>query len=58
VEGPLAVGFRPVHVWRAGEPGAEGEPPPLVDGVRRIPDLRGVLPLVGGPQAERNESRT
>ena len=34
------AGIAPVHVWR--EP---SEPPPLVDGVRRIPDLRGLLDL-------------
>jgi putative hydrolase of the HAD superfamily len=45
VEGPLEAGLRPVHVWRKDERG-EVEPPPLIDGVRRVPDLRGVLDLV------------
>jgi hypothetical protein len=58
VEGPTAVGFRAVHVWRPGEPGVEGEPPALFDGVRRVSDLRGVLPLVAEGQPGRNESRT
>jgi putative hydrolase of the HAD superfamily len=41
VEGARSAGIPPVHVWR--EPTAA---PPLVDGVRRIPDLRGLLELV------------
>jgi len=41
VEGARLAGIPPVHVWR--EP---SDPPPLVDGVRRIPDLRGLLDLV------------
>src|SRR2546423_921053 len=41
VGGARSAGIAPVHVWR--EP---SEPPPLVDGVRRIPDLRGLLDLV------------
>jgi putative hydrolase of the HAD superfamily len=41
IEGARAAGIRPVHVWR--EP---CDPPPLVDGVLRIPDLRGLLDLV------------
>jgi putative hydrolase of the HAD superfamily len=40
VGGARSAGIAPVHVWR--EP---SEPPPLVDGVRRIPDLRGLLDL-------------
>jgi putative hydrolase of the HAD superfamily len=45
VEGPLAAGLRPIHVWRPEE--RDGEvPPPLVDGVVRVADLRGVLDLV------------
>ncbi len=45
VEGPLAAGLRPVHVWRNG---AEPAPPGLVNGVpvRRVQDLRGVLDLL------------
>jgi putative hydrolase of the HAD superfamily len=47
VEGPLAVGLRPVHVWREGEPHTVGSvPPPLEGPVRRVADLRGVLDLV------------
>ncbi|MGH9276551.1 MAG: HAD family hydrolase [Acidimicrobiales bacterium] len=40
VEGPLAAGLRPIHVWRPedGRP-----PPPAADGVPRVADLRGVL---------------
>ncbi len=45
VEGPLAAGLRPVHLWRPDERESE-EPPPLVDGVQRVADLRGVLELV------------
>jgi putative hydrolase of the HAD superfamily len=45
VEGPLAAGLRPVHVWRADD-GRTPPPPPLVDGVGRVSDLRGVLDLV------------
>jgi putative hydrolase of the HAD superfamily len=41
VGGARSAGIPPVHVWR--EP---SDPPPLVDGVRRIPDLRGLLDLV------------
>lgn len=45
VEGPLVAGMRAVHVWRNGV--ADGaEPPALVAGVSRVPDLRGVLDLV------------
>jgi putative hydrolase of the HAD superfamily len=44
VEGPLAAGMRAVHVLRNGV--GEGlEPPPLVEGASRLPDLRGVLDL-------------
>jgi putative hydrolase of the HAD superfamily len=41
VEGARGAGIPPVHVWRWPEAA-----PPLVDGVRRIPDLRGLLDLV------------
>ena len=41
IGGATAAGIPPVHVWR--EP---SEPPPLPEGVRRIPDLRGLLDLV------------
>src|SRR5439155_17160531 len=40
VEGPLAVGMAAVHVQRDTD---EREPPPLVDGVRRVRDLTGLL---------------
>ncbi len=45
VEGPLAAGMRPVHVWR-GDRADEPEPPPLVDGVVRAADLSEILLLV------------
>ena len=43
VEGPLAVGIPAVHVQREDD---EREPSPLVDGVRRVRDLTGLLALV------------
>lgn len=46
VEGALAAGLLPVHVWRDGEPWTTEPPPPLPTGVHRIDDLRGVLDLV------------
>ncbi|MEA2900273.1 MAG: putative hydrolase of the superfamily [Actinomycetota bacterium] len=52
VEGPLAAGLRPVHLFRddqaerARESGAEALTPPLPDGVVRATDLRAVLELV------------
>ena len=46
VEGARAAGLLPVHVWRDGDPWTTATPPPLPDGVHRIPDLRGVLTLV------------
>ncbi len=48
VEGAAALGIRPVHVWRHDEhPGGWlPEPPPVPDGIARIPDLRGLLDLV------------
>ncbi|MGI9023241.1 MAG: HAD family hydrolase [Acidimicrobiales bacterium] len=46
VEGPLAAGMRPVHVWRAQDDHVTGTPPPLPEGVHRVSDLRGVLDLV------------
>jgi putative hydrolase of the HAD superfamily len=46
VEGPLATGLQPVHIWRKGAPGFNGRPHRLIRGVRRIPDLHGVLDLV------------
>ncbi len=45
VEGALAAGLYPVHVWREGEPGT-ADPPSVPDGVLRVPDLSGVLDLV------------
>jgi len=46
VEGPLAAGMRPVHVWRADDAHVSGEPPPLPPGVDRVDDLRALLDLV------------
>jgi hypothetical protein len=46
VEGALAAGLRPVHVWREDDPWTASPPPPLPDGVRRIDDLRGLIDLV------------
>jgi putative hydrolase of the HAD superfamily len=46
VEGALAAGLHPVHVWRDGDPWTVDPPPRLPEGVHRIPDLRGVLELV------------
>jgi len=52
VEGPLAAGMRPVHLYRsdqaerAREVGVEALTPPLPDGVVRAADLRAVLDLV------------
>ncbi|MFN2608970.1 MAG: HAD family hydrolase [Acidimicrobiales bacterium] len=46
VEGSLAAGMRPVHVWRRGDDHVMAPPPPLPDGVARVDDLWGVLDLV------------
>ncbi len=46
VEGPLAAGMRPVHVWREHDDHVNGPLPPLPDGAHRVNDLRGVLELV------------
>ncbi len=52
VEGPLAAGMRPVHLFRpdqaerAREVGAQALTPPLPEGVVRATDLRAVLDLV------------
>ena len=46
VEGPLAVGMRPMHLWRPEWADERDPPPPVTDGVVRISDLRKVLPLV------------
>ncbi|HEX2274488.1 MAG TPA: HAD family hydrolase [Acidimicrobiales bacterium] len=45
VEGALAAGLRPVHVWRPEE-AADADPAPLPAGVERVTDLGGVLDLV------------
>jgi putative hydrolase of the HAD superfamily len=45
VEGALAAGLRPVHVWRPQE-SAGADPGPLPAGVRRVADLSGVLDLL------------
>ncbi len=46
VEGSLAAGLRPVHVWRPDDEHVSGLPPQVTPGVHRIDDLRGVLDLV------------
>ncbi len=51
VQGPLAAGIRPVHLFRADqaerarESGLEALAPPLPAGVVRAPDLRALLDL-------------
>ena len=46
VEGPLAAGLRPVHLWRPEWDGEREPPPAVTDSVARIADLRELLPLV------------
>jgi putative hydrolase of the HAD superfamily len=46
VEGPAAMGMRPVHIWRPEWDGEREAPPPLVDSIVRLPDLRGLVELV------------
>ncbi len=46
VEGALAAGLRPVHVWRPEDHHVSGLPPPVTAGVHRVDDLRGLLDLV------------
>ena len=46
VEGPAALGMRPVHVWRPEWDGERDPPPPVTDGVVRVPDLQGLVDLV------------
>jgi len=46
VEGPAAMGMRPVHVWRPEWEGEREPPPPISDGVVRVPDLSGLVNLV------------
>ena len=46
VEGPAAFGMRPVHIWRPEWDGHRDPPPPVIDGVVRLPDLRGLADLV------------
>jgi putative hydrolase of the HAD superfamily len=46
VEGPAALGMRAVHVWRPEWDGEREPPPPVTDGVVRVPDLQGLLDLV------------
>src|SRR5437660_1671130 len=41
VEGPAALCMRPVHVWRPEWDGEREPPPPVTDGVVRVPDLQG-----------------
>ncbi len=45
VEGPAAMGMRPVHVWRPEWDGERETPPAVTDGVVRIADLRPLLEL-------------
>ena len=46
VEGPAAIGMRPVHVWRPEWDTEREQPPPLTDGVVRLPNLNGLVDLV------------
>jgi putative hydrolase of the HAD superfamily len=46
VEGPAAMGMRPVHVWRPEWNGERDPPPPITDGVVRVPDLSALVELV------------
>ena len=46
VEGPAAMGMRPVHVWRPEWDGERDVPPPVTDGVVRVPDLSGLVDVV------------
>jgi putative hydrolase of the HAD superfamily len=46
VEGPLAAGLQPIHVCRNGAFDQDTAAPPLLDGVRRFPDLRGVAEVL------------
>jgi putative hydrolase of the HAD superfamily len=45
VEGARAAGLEAVHLWRPDD--VDGQvPPPVADGVHRLPDLSGVVELV------------
>jgi putative hydrolase of the HAD superfamily len=46
VEGPLSMGMRPVHVWRPEWDGEREAPPPITDGIVRLPDISGLVHLV------------
>jgi len=46
VEGPRKMGMRPVHVWRPEWEGERESPPPITNGVVRVPDLRGLVEFV------------
>jgi len=46
VEGPAAMGMRPVHVWRPEWDGQREPPPPITNGVVRLADLSGLVNLV------------
>jgi len=46
VEGPATMGMRPVHVWRPEWESEREAPPPITDGIVRVPDLRGLVDLV------------
>jgi putative hydrolase of the HAD superfamily len=46
VEGPTAMGMRPVHVWRPEWDGERETPPPIFDGVVRVSDLSTLVSLI------------
>jgi putative hydrolase of the HAD superfamily len=46
VEGPAAIGMRPVHVWRPEWESERDPPPAITDGIVRLPDLQGLVDLV------------
>jgi putative hydrolase of the HAD superfamily len=46
VEGPAAMGMRPVHVWRSEWDGQREDPPPITNGIVRLPDLSGLVELL------------
>ena len=46
VEGPREMGMRPVHVWRPEWDDERDPPPPITNGVVRLPDLTGLVDLV------------
>jgi len=46
VEGPAAMGMRPVHIWRPEWEAERDVPPPITNGAVRLPDLSGLTKLV------------